>query len=55
MRTKRLGGMRVPLGLCARRDDHQPHLKISGSLAPYWCTANQRERLPFAAERRLQR
>ncbi len=44
----------VPNGLCAERDDHVPHLVETGSLAPFWCTAIQEDRLPFAAERRAQ-
>lgn len=43
---------RLPLGLCADKSEHRPHLVSSGSLAPFWCTADQSERLPFAAERR---
>lgn len=39
-------------GLCASREEHAPHLVTDGSLAPYWCTAKQSERLPYAAERR---
>lgn len=39
-------------GLCANREDHQPHLVESGSLAPYWCTADQSRREPGRSERR---
>lgn len=42
----------LPRGLCANKDDHDPHAVLEGSLAPYWCSADQRERLPFAAEER---
>lgn len=59
MRTKRIppypSSEGVPYGLCANREEHRPHPVFTGSLAPYWCTADQSERLPFAAERRLQR
>jgi hypothetical protein len=38
-------------GLCANRAEHAPHLVVEGSLAPYWCHADQSRRLPGAAER----
>lgn len=38
-------------GLCANREDHEPHLVESGSLAPYWCTADQDRREPGYSER----
>jgi hypothetical protein len=38
-------------GLCANRAEHAPHLVTEGSLAPYWCHADQSRRLPGAAER----
>jgi hypothetical protein len=38
-----------PKGLCANREDHGPHLVKEGSLAPYWCTADQSKREPFAS------
>jgi len=40
-----------PAGLCADRSDHAPHAVTSGSLAPYWCCADQSRRLPACAER----
>jgi hypothetical protein len=42
----------LPLGLCADREDHRPHRVTEGSLAPFWCTAEQSQRLPHAAELR---
>lgn len=39
-------------GLCADKEDHDPHLVLTGSLAPYWCTAIQSTREPFASEQR---
>lgn len=41
-----------PIGLCSVRSDHLPHRVVTGSLAPYWCTANQEDREPGRAERR---
>lgn len=40
----------VPDGLCANREDHEPHLVTVGSLAPFWCTADQSQREPFRSE-----
>lgn len=42
----------LPNGLCADKADHDPHEVLSGSLAPYWCTADQQARLPYAAQGR---
>lgn len=42
----------VPKGLCARRDEHEPHIVSEGSLASYWCTADQLDREPTRSERR---
>lgn len=44
----------MPQGLCGDREEHEPHRHDSSSLGVFWCTANQMERLPFAAERRRQ-
>lgn len=41
----------MPLGLCGDRDEHAPHLHQSRSLGKFWCTADQEQRLPYAAER----
>lgn len=40
----------VPDGLCANKDDHEPHEHESPTLGKFWCTANQTSRLPYAAE-----
>lgn len=40
-----------PIGLCGNKEDHQPHLVETGSLAPFWCCADQEQRLPFRLER----
>lgn len=42
----------TPDGLCGDRSDHEPHIYDSGSLGTFWCTADQKSRLPFAAEMR---
>jgi hypothetical protein len=42
-------------GLCAQKDDHPPHLVVTGSLAPYWCTAIQTDRQPFKGEQEQRR
>lgn len=42
----------VPEGLCANKDDHEPHEHESPTLGKLWCTADQKSRLPFAAENR---
>lgn len=47
-------GSGMPQGLCGDREEHEPHRHDSSSLGVFWCTANQMERLPFAAERRRQ-
>lgn len=44
--------MDLPLGLCSDRADHDPHQVEAGSLAPYWCTADQSTREPAASQRR---
>lgn len=49
-----LRGHGLPQGLCGNRAEHEPHRHDSSSLGVFWCTANQMERLPFAAERRRQ-
>lgn len=41
----------LPLGLCGTRGDHRPHAHRSTSLGAFWCSADQRARLPWAAER----
>lgn len=46
------GAYRVPLGLCANRDGHVPHLYRSASLGLFYCHANQARRQPRAAEQR---
>lgn len=42
----------MPLGLCGDRDEHESHLHRSRSLGKFWCTADQEQRLPYAAERK---
>lgn len=42
----------LPVGLCADKEDHQPHEHLSASLGAFWCSADQDTRLPWAAERR---
>lgn len=42
----------VPKGLCGDRSDHLPHVKETGSLAPFICSANQDDREPMRSERR---
>lgn len=39
-------------GLCADKADHDPHLVVQGSLAPFWCTAIQSDREPWRSEQR---
>jgi hypothetical protein len=41
-------------GLCGNREEHEPHRRDSVSLGVFWCTADESQRLPFAAERRRQ-
>jgi len=43
---------RMRFGLCANKEDHEPHPVKTGSLAPYWCCANQCAREPYASEQR---
>lgn len=43
-----------PNGLCPDREQHLPHLVTEGSLAPFYCTANQDDREPYRSERRRQ-
>lgn len=47
-----LCGHGLPQGLCGDREEHEPHRHESSSLGVFWCTADQSQRLPFAAERR---
>lgn len=47
-----IGTGEEPDGLCANREDHQPHLHDSASLGRFWCTADQQDREPFRSERR---
>jgi hypothetical protein len=42
----------LPRGLCGNRGDHEPHEVLIGSLAPFFCEADQRKREPYASERR---
>ena len=49
-RAPRLSDMRapdLPDGLCGNREDHDPHMVTTGSLAPFRCTADQSARLPY--------
>ena len=47
-------GGQLPQGLCGDREEHEPHRHESGSLGVFWCTADQTQRLPYAAEHRRQ-
>jgi len=42
----------LPHGLCGNREQHEPHAHHSPGLGPFWCDANEGERLPYAAEQR---
>lgn len=42
----------LPVGLCGNRADHEPHRHSSRSLGLFWCSADQEQRLPYAAEKR---
>lgn len=44
-------GRAVPSGLCPYRGEHEPHEVTIGSLAPFWCTADQSQREPYRSER----
>lgn len=41
-----------PAGLCADKNDHDAHPVLDGSLAPFWCTADQSQREPWRSEQR---
>jgi hypothetical protein len=41
-----------PDGLCGDRSEHRAHLVTEGSLAPFWCTADQSTREPGRSQRR---
>jgi hypothetical protein len=45
----------LPQGLCGNREPHEAHEHHSTSLGVFWCTAEESQRLPFAAERARQR
>lgn len=45
----------VQAGLCANKEDHEAHLVLTGSLAPFWCTAIQSDREPWRSEQRRKR
>lgn len=45
-------GEHLPQGLCGNRESHGAHEHQSRSLGLFWCTADESQRLPFAAERR---
>lgn len=40
-----------PRGLCGNRDEHEAHAHRSAALGVFWCTADQTQRLPYAAEK----
>jgi hypothetical protein len=42
----------LPCGLCANREDHEPHVHNSLTLGRFRCTADQSEREPFRSEQR---
>lgn len=44
----------LPTGLCGNREDHAPHDVRAGGLAPFWCTADQSKREPYASEKARQ-
>jgi hypothetical protein len=41
-----------PDGLCGNRTPHPAHMVREGTLAPFWCTANESQREPGRSERR---
>lgn len=41
-----------PRGLCGVKAEHFPHVVHTGSLAPFFCTADQSQREPGRSERR---
>lgn len=43
-------GEHLPQGLCGNRDPHEAHVYDSTSLGTFWCTADESQRLPYAAE-----
>lgn len=44
----------VRIGLCANRGEHDPHLVTEGSLAPFYCSADQTQREPYRSEHKRQ-
>lgn len=40
----------LPVGLCSDKADHEPHEHDSKTLGKFWCTGDQHNRLPHAAE-----
>lgn len=50
--TADVGTGAEPDGLCANRNDHQPHMVRGGSLGTFWCTADQSKREPGRSESR---
>ena len=40
-----------PTGLCANREDHEPHDHYSQTLGAFWCTADQSQREPNRSQR----
>lgn len=42
----------LPVGLCPDRASHEPHVHHCASLGTFWRSADQKTRLPWAAERR---
>ena len=47
-----VGTGQEPDGLCGDRGEHRAHLVTEGSLAPFWCTADQTAREPGRSQRR---
>lgn len=42
----------LPIGLCSNKEDHDAHTVTEGSLAPFWCSADQSQREPWRSEQR---
>lgn len=40
----------LPNGLCADREEHEPHTVQTGSLAPFVCSGDPADREPYRSE-----
>lgn len=45
----------LKVGLCGNRERHAPHRHDSNTLGPFWCSADESTRLPYAAEVRREK